>query len=174
MLTNSPTISVVNGNIIVPSGFTILDEYELVKANNYQIVTELIPINWFTYQNSYIKLVRLSQTETNGTDLGNFIVVDVSPISSPYLSCVGCTTVTASNLYFGHANWKTAIETVLKNAILTLGGDVDYIFPVAIKVSPNATSAAAAAPGNLYLSTAIKHLATEKSYGFRRGSDWYT
>lgn len=174
ILSNSPSISIVNGNFTVPAGYTIFDQHEVIKANNLQTVAILVPINWFSYQNSYIKLVRLSQTESDGSDLGNFVVIDVSPTSSPYLSCVGCTTVNPAELYFGHTNWKDAIVTVISNAILTLGGDSDYVLPQASRYGQTATSAAAAAPGHLVLMTAIKHSATEKSYGLKRGTDWIT
>lgn len=102
ILTDSPTAT-ANGTIQVPSGYTIFDSYqlELPEAFPYfQIVLQLDPS---VHNASYIKNIRLEKTDNTGMPIG-FSIFDISPVSSPYLSCAGCTTITASHLYFSNAN----------------------------------------------------------------------
>lgn len=70
----------------------------------------------------YIKIIRLYKTDSAGTFINTPIDIDVSPTTSPYLSGAGLTTVTASHLYFGHADWVNSIQNVVKNAVKILSG----------------------------------------------------
>lgn len=75
---------------------------------------------------SYLRKVRVYYTDPIGTYVpGQYWDIDVSPITSPYLSGPGMITVSAADLYFTSPNWTTAIDNVLRNAMYTLLGHLD-------------------------------------------------
>lgn len=53
------------------------------------------------------------------------ILINLDPTTSPYLSCGGCTVVNPAELYFDHPNFVNALQTAIRNAMLTLYGDAD-------------------------------------------------
>lgn len=115
----------------------------------------------------------MSKTTSAGIDAGDFEIIDTDPSTSPYLSCVGCTTVNPLHLVFGHSNWPTAFSTLLKNAVLTLSGDADYIEPYMIKAGNSGTTSPAGA-GKVYVNTLIRHEPATTHYGFKPQSDYFT
>jgi hypothetical protein len=75
------------------------------------------------YPSSYIRKIRIYYTTATGQyDPMNFWDVDVSPITSPYLSGPGLTTVDFNDLFFTSPNWATALTNVVNNAITVLLG----------------------------------------------------
>lgn len=79
--------------------------------------------NVTTLTNSYIKTIRLYRTDSSGALVNTAFDVDVSPTTSPFLSCGSCTTVNPAHLYFGHANYTTALQTTIENAVRVMSGD---------------------------------------------------
>lgn len=155
VLTDSPTVQVSNGTINVPSGFTIYDneQIETSVATGSKVISNLILPT--SYPNSYYTSIHLGKTESNGDYIGSFDVINVDPATSPYLTCPGCTTVNPTHLVFGHANFATALETVIANAVLTISGDVDLVDFSVLKSF------------QIYLSTKIKHNPSGIYHGFK-------
>ena len=95
-----------------------------------------------------------------------YTVFDINPNTSPYLSCSGCTTVNASHLLFNasYANWKTAVENIIKNAVLTESGAIN-VDPVAYKDNDT-----------VQIALRAKHQPAGIWYGFRKPEGylkWY-
>jgi hypothetical protein len=130
-LTDSPTY------VVGPPGVTTLAAGSTLYDTNYLntgVNRWYIPIRTTnTHPASYIRTIRLGYTEFNGTYTGAFVDADVSPASSPYLNCIGCTVVNPAHLYFGSANWSTAMVTVLRNIAFSLTGDANRIEPECTK-----------------------------------------
>lgn len=131
VLTDSPLISAINGTITVPINYTIYDSNQVNFNPRYGSIQASMTLSTSSHTASYISTIRLDKTDATGTPTGHSIF-NLSPLTSPYLSCVGCTTVTASHLYFSNSNWPTAIQSVIKNAVLTESGAVN-VDPVAYR-----------------------------------------
>jgi hypothetical protein len=115
------TFPVETGTVLIGSSTTTSTDYDFAITARHELgnVTSL--------NTSYIKTIRLYQTDSTGNLVPSPIDIDVSPTTSPYLSCGSCTPVTASHLYFSHADFKTALDTVIHNAVGVLCGDSDAI-----------------------------------------------
>lgn len=73
----------------------------------------------------YMKNIWIAQTINPATLDSSDIEIDISPSTSPYKSCTGCTTVSSADMYFDHPNFSSAMTNILRNAMLTLYGDAD-------------------------------------------------
>lgn len=70
----------------------------------------------------YYKRLWIAQTTTPAT-LSNIFEIDISPTTSPYRTCSGCTTVDPAEMVFDHPNFAVAMTTLLRNAMWVLYGD---------------------------------------------------
>lgn len=114
-------------NHVIESGTALVNGIEVTSP-----IYDLRVSTYFTLKNvsnlagSYLRKVRIYYTDSVGAYVPNqFWDIDVSPITSPYLSGVGMVTVTPSDLYFTSPNWTTAIDNVLRNAMFSLLGHLD-------------------------------------------------
>lgn len=111
----STTLQAETGTILIGSPVTS-DIYDFSVFASY-IIDNVTSLS--TY---YISSIRLYATDSSGNVINSAIDIDISPTTSPYLSCPSCTTVTPSHLYFGHANYTTALKNVIDNAIRVISG----------------------------------------------------
>ena len=114
-------IPVETGTVLIGASTTTSTDYDFAIHARHDVdnVTSLT--------NSYIKSLRLYHTDSSGALVNTSTDVDLDPNTTPYLSCAGCTTVTASDLYFGAANYTTALYNLIRNAVRVLSGDANNI-----------------------------------------------
>lgn len=114
-------IPVETGTVLIGSSTTTSTDYDFAIHARHDIdnVTNLT--------SSYIKSLRLYHTDSSGALVNMFTDIDLDPTTTPYLSCSGCTTVTAADLYFGAANYTTALYNLVRNAVKVLSGDANNI-----------------------------------------------
>lgn len=113
----SSTYRVVSGSYIDGATTYTNDDY------NPHAKIEIQLDNVTSSPAGYIDTVYIFKTLAPGTIDPFAIEVDTNPTTSPYLSCAGCVTVSAGDLYFGNPNFTVALQNVLRNAALTLFGD---------------------------------------------------
>lgn len=117
LYTDSPTINLTAGIFSVPAPYTLVDS-ELITSGSQLVggvtLVTLDALNVFGTTSiqipgahlvtGYIRELKLHYTTSAGTYIGDNVSIDISPATSPYLSCPGCTTVTGTDLYFTSAN----------------------------------------------------------------------
>lgn len=111
----STTLQAQTGTILIGTP-TTSDVYD------FSVFASYILDNVTTLNTYYISSIRLYATDNSGNVINSAVDIDISPLTSPYLSCPSCTTVNPAHLYFGHANYTTALKNVIDNAIKILSG----------------------------------------------------
>lgn len=93
------SVDFLTGSALIGSSVVTSPEYEMRAQIKFGLAA------WGDTSTAYVKKIRLYKTDSLGNFVPlNFVDVDVSPTTSPYLTCGSCTAVTPTHLYVNNAN----------------------------------------------------------------------